>query len=46
MAADGTERSRRWGGRESMEIMGRMSEFVGIDVDFVGFGVFGELFTL
>ena len=24
------------GGRESMEIIGRMSEFVGIDVDSVG----------
>ena len=34
------------GGRESMEIIGRMSEFVGIDVDFVGFGNFKVIFTL
>ena len=29
-----------------MGIMGRMSDFVGIDIDFVGFGILGKLFTL
>ena len=37
VAVTGTKRSRGRGGRESMEIIGRMSDFVGIDVDFVGF---------